>query len=137
MAFIMVPTQTLALQGLAGEALNKATSLLTAGKFIFGAIGPAVLITFFDQQEVWHAHQYSTQTSAAALAHAVPAVTAHLPAVQKMATYLGAQAGSAALTDVFVVLTLLSLATISAALFLPGRKATAVLAQAEQRPVAA
>jgi hypothetical protein len=54
-----------------------------------------------------------------------------------MATYLGAQAGSAALTDIFVVLTLLSLATISAALFLPGRKATAVLAQAEQRPVAA
>src|ERR1019366_4893231 len=61
MAFIMVPTQTLALQGLSGEPLNMATSLLTAGKFIFGAIGPAILVTYFDQQAVSHAHQLSTQ----------------------------------------------------------------------------
>ena len=137
LAFIMVPAQTLALQGLAGEALNKATSLVTAGKVISGAIGPAILITYFDQQEVRHAHLSSTQTSAAVLAHAVPGVAAHLPAARKMVTYLGAQAGAAALTDVFVVLALLSLATIFAALFLPGRKATVALAQADQRPVAA
>jgi EmrB/QacA subfamily drug resistance transporter len=134
MAFIMVPTQTLALQGLTGEPLNKATSLVTSGKFIFGAIGPAIMVTFFQQQVVSHAHQAATQASASALARAVPGVAAHLSAAQKLAMYLGAQAGASALTDVFTILTLLSLATIAAALFLPGRKATAALAQAEQRP---
>ena len=132
MAFIMVPTQTLALQGLTGEPLNKATSLLTSGKFIFGAVGPAILVTYFDQQAVAHAHQLATQASATALARAVPEVTAQLPAVQRMAVYLGAQAGANALTDVFVVLMVLSVATIGVAVFLPGRRATAAMTQANQ-----
>ena len=137
MAFIMVPTQTLALQGLTGEPLNKATSLLTAGKFIFGAIGPAILVTYFDQQAVSHAHLPATQASAGLLARALPGVSAQLPVAQKMVLYLGAQAGAGALTDVFMVLTVLSLATIAAALFLPGRTATAALVDAEQHPLAA
>jgi hypothetical protein len=53
------------------------------------------------------------------------------------ATYLSAQAGTGALTDVFIVLTILSLATIAAALFLPGRKATAALADADRQSLAA
>ena len=137
MAFIMVPTQTLALQGLSGEPLNKATSLLTAGKFIFGAVGPAVLVTYFDQQAVWHAHQPATQAGATALVRALPGVTAHLPAAQRMVIYLAARAGGSALTDVFVILTFLSLATIAAALFLPGRKATAAITQADRPSLAA
>ena len=60
-AFLMIPTQTLALQGLTGEPLNKATSLLMAGKLIFGAVGPAILVTVFDQQAVAHAHQAATK----------------------------------------------------------------------------
>jgi hypothetical protein len=100
-------------------------------------VGPAVLVTYFDQQAVWHAHQPATQAGAAALARALPSVTAHLPAAQKMATYLAARAGGSALTDVFVILAFLSLTTIAAALFLPGRKATAALTQADQPSLAA
>lgn len=136
-AFLMVPTQTLALQGLTGEPLNKATSLLMAGKLIFGAVGPAILVTVFDQQAVAHAHQAATQASAAAVERALPGVTAHVPAAQKLAVYLGAQAGSSALSDVFVVLTILSLATIGAALFLPGRKMTAAATDQAGRTLAA
>jgi EmrB/QacA subfamily drug resistance transporter len=110
---LALPTQTLALQALTGEALNKATSLVTAGKLLFGAIGPAVLVTFFEQQTIWHAGRLS----AGALAH-------HAAGAQTRAI-LAAQAGTSALHDVFVVLAYVSLVIIVLAMFLPGREATA------------
>ena len=118
---LALPTNTLALQPLTGEALNKGTSLFTAAKLLFGAIGPAVLETYFRQQTVWHANRLD---AALAQAHGAAGVQAR--------TLLAAQAGSSALHDVFVVLTWISLVIIGVGLFLPGRAAAVPQAAANQ-----
>src|SRR5258708_6971987 len=51
---IMVPTQTLALQALSGEALNKATSLVNATKLLWASIGSAALVTAYIQYTLSH-----------------------------------------------------------------------------------
>jgi hypothetical protein len=119
---LALPTQTLALQPYTGEALNKATSLVTAAKLLFGAIGPAILVTFYEQQTIWHA-----QRLGAAAGHAAAgALTAQARAL------LASQAGTSALHDVFVVLGYVSLIIVALALFLPGRQATSQEAPVQQ-----
>jgi hypothetical protein len=114
-ALLALPTQTLALQPLKGEALNKGTSLVVATKLLFGAIGPSVLVTVFEQQTVWHANRLAV----AALAQRAGAVSAQAKAM------LAAQAGTSALHDVLIVVTFTSLGIILVGLFLPGRQAAA------------
>ncbi len=124
---IMVPTQTLALEALSGEALNKATSLVNATKLLWASIGSAALVTMFIQRTVDHA---------SALTVALPAaVRAHPWSAQALAAraHVAAQAATSGMVDVFTLLLWGTLVLVVVALFLPGRRAGAA-AEAQEAP---
>ncbi len=122
---LALPTNTLALQSLTGEALNKASSLVTSTKLLFGAIGPAVLVTYFQQQTTWHANRLSV-----VLAHAHGTAGG---AGAPTSGLLAARVGSSALHDVFLVIAWISLVIVALGLCLPGRAGSAHKAAAAWR----
>jgi len=116
---ILAPAQTLALEALSGEALNKATSLVNAAKTLWGSIGSAALVTVYIQ----HARDHAVQ-----LAAALPAAARTQPA---SAQAVAARAATSGMVDVFTLLLWGALALAAVALFLPGRR---VVNAAEQDP---
>ena len=111
--FANIPVQTLALQQITGAALPRASSLFTVTRQIFSSIGVAVITTLFVQQTTQHA---------TALAAGLPTgVTPDLtnPAFIAARDQLLAQAGTAGVNDVFVLVTLGTLAVVALAFILP------------------
>ncbi len=113
MMLTILPSQTLALGGLKGEALNKASSLVNCSKLLAASIGSAVLVTFEIQQITAHANQLKAE------------------AMQNVAaggtlSDLAARAGTSGLNEVFTVLIYISLALAVIGLALPGRQVETV-----------
>lgn len=126
---VLLPTQTLALQALSGEALNKATSLVNAMKLLWASIGSAALVTAYIQFTLDHATR---------LEEALPAaLRAHPTSPQALAARAGlaAQAATSGMVDVFTLLLWGALALIVVALFLPGRRADAAAAGLSTPPL--
>lgn len=119
---IMLPTQTLALEALSGEALNKATSLVNATKLLWGSIGSAVLVTLYIQYTTTHAERLAASLPATVRAH--PASARALAA----RAHIAAQSATSGMVDVFTLLLWGTLALVAVALFLPGRHDTGVRA---------
>lgn len=120
---VSLPAQTLALEALQGEALNRATSLVSATKLLWGSIGSAALVTAYIQ---------FTASHAAHLAASLPAaVRAHPAGAQALAAraHLAARAATSGMMDVCTLLLWGTLALVVVALFLPGRRAHAAAAQ--------
>jgi EmrB/QacA subfamily drug resistance transporter len=135
LAFTLVPTQTLALEALSGAALNKATSLVNAGKLLWSSIGSAVLVTIFVQQTTAHWDQLRGQ-----LLHSVPAggvPDLHAPQVVAAYHHLLAQAGASALADVFKLLVYVAAVLVVVALAMPGRRAATEATAEQPAPAAA
>jgi EmrB/QacA subfamily drug resistance transporter len=111
--FANIPVQTLALQQITGPALPRASSLFTVTRQIFSSIGVAVITTLFVQQTAQHA--------AALTATLPPGSTPDPtnPAFVAARDHLLAQAGTAAVNDVFVLVTIGTLAVIALAFVLP------------------
>lgn len=126
---ILVPTQTLALEALSGEALNKATSLVNATKLLMASIGSAILVTAYIQSTVTHASRLAATLPAAVLAP--PSSTQALASRAQIA----AQAATSGMTDVFTLLLWSTLALVIVALFLPGRRLAATIDVREPSPI--
>jgi EmrB/QacA subfamily drug resistance transporter len=132
LALTLVPTQTLALQALSGPALNKATSLVNAGKLLWSSVGSAILVTIFMQQTTTHWDQLRGQLLHSLPAHGVPDL--HDPQVVAAYHHLLAQAGTSGLKDVFTLLVYGSLVLAVLALAMPGRQPAAAR---DEQPVPA
>ncbi len=111
--FANIPVQTLALQQITGAALPRASSLFTVTRQIFSSIGVAVMTTLFVQQTTQHA-----TTLAASLPQGVPPDPTNPAFVAARETLL-AQAGTAGINDVFLLVTIGTLAVIALAFVLP------------------
>lgn len=130
--FIQIPVQTLALEALTGDALDKASSLLISTKLIFSSIGVAILTTIFVDV---------TRSRATDLAHQVqgllpqsginPADPQMAAALHGLAAQIGTQAGTWAVQSIFWVIFYVSLGMIVLALALPGRRRAQRAAPAE------
>jgi EmrB/QacA subfamily drug resistance transporter len=114
-----VPVQTLATEGLSGAALTKGTSLVTATKSIFGAVGPSILVTFLVQQSTHYASQLKADYLQKLPVGAVPNPTS--PALAQVQKQLAAQAQTSGLNDIFSILIFVSLGIVLIGLALPGR----------------
>lgn len=125
---ILVPTQTLALEALSGEALNKATSLVNATKLLWASIGSAALVTAYIQYTVAHATRLAAALPAAVLAQPSGAQS------QAARAQIAAQAATSGMVDVFTLLLWSTLVLVVVALFLPGRRAAAAAAARESLP---
>ncbi|MGI8689313.1 MAG: DHA2 family efflux MFS transporter permease subunit [Thermomicrobiales bacterium] len=125
---ILVPTQTLALETLSGEALNKATSLVNATKLLMASIGSAALVTAYIQYTVTHATRLTAALPATTLAQ--PTGAQALAARARIAT----QAATSGMTDVFTLLLWSTLVLVVVALFLPGRRTAATTDARESSP---
>ena len=126
--FSSIPVQTLALQAITGRALPKASSLFTVTRQIFSSVGIAMITTLFVQQTASH-----TEVLRSALLAKLPPGVAPNPANPAFAAArdaLIAQAGTAGLNDVFVLVTIGTVAIILLAWALPGRQAQAAAAAA-------
>jgi predicted MFS family arabinose efflux permease len=111
--FANIPVQTLALQQITGPALPRASSLFTVTRQIFSSIGVAVITTLFVQQTAQHA----ATLTATLPPGGTPDPTN--PAFVAARDHLLAQAGTAAVNDVFVLVTIGTLAVIALAFVLP------------------
>jgi len=114
----VIPVQTLALQAIVGPALPKASSLFNVMRQIFSSIGIAIVSTLFVQQAAQHATELQRS-----LPTPPPGVTLdpNSPTVQAARQQLAAQAGTNAVNDVFLIVTIGSIIILLAALALPGR----------------
>ncbi|HET8628694.1 MAG TPA: DHA2 family efflux MFS transporter permease subunit [Thermomicrobiales bacterium] len=115
----MVPTQTLALEALRDDALNKASSLVNATKLLWASVGSAALVTVYIQHTTAHAARLAAALPAAVLAQ--PTAPAALAARAQVAT----QAATSGMVDVFTLLLWSTFALVAVALFLPGHRAAA------------
>ncbi len=109
--------QTLALEALTGEALNRASSIVQAAKNVWASIGSAVLVSVFTQHTLSHAANMTASLPKSVLAH--PASPQALAARMEIA----ARAGTSGLVDVSALLTASTALLVLIALFLPGRRA--------------
>lgn len=101
-----LPLQTVALSAITGAALPKASSLYRATGQVFSSTGVAVVSTFLVQ----HTAQHATRIATAAHAAGKP-----VPA------NIALQAGTKGTSDVFLILTISTLAAIIASFFLPNK----------------
>ncbi len=92
----LIPVQTLALQNIVGPALAKASSLYNVTRQIFSSIGIAAITTLFVQQTLAHAPQRPAGIS----------FDPNNPATQTFIANARAQAGTAAMNDVFWYVTI-------------------------------
>ncbi len=106
--FSNLPLQTLALSTVTGRALPKASSLFNATGQIFSSIGVAVLSTLLIQYSASHARDLATTAQAAGT---------------RPPANIVALAGTAALSNVFLAVTVGTGIAIVLAFFLPGRDA--------------
>jgi len=106
------------LQAIVGPALPKASSLFNVMRQIFSSIGIAIVSTLFVQQAAQHATELQRS-----LPTPPPGVTLdpNSPTVQAARQQLAAQAGTNAVNDVFLIVTIGSIIILLAALALPGR----------------
>lgn len=134
MGFMMVniSVQTLALEALKGEALDKASSLVASSKLIFSSIGVAVLTTILTGRTRSRATDLVSQLQALAGSAGVnpsnPRVVAALRAIEAQ---LGVQAGTWAIQSIFWLIFFGSLGLIVLALALPGRRRKIAAAEPE------
>ena len=105
--FTFIPVQTRALQEITGPALAKASSLLNVGRQIFSSIGTTVASVLFTQQT----NQHLTELRESALANK----TLRDP------NLLAAQAGTAGINNVFMIVTVAAVAILIISLALPGK----------------
>ncbi|HEY3367017.1 MAG TPA: MDR family MFS transporter [Symbiobacteriaceae bacterium] len=112
---ILVPTNTLALEALSGEALNKASSLVNASKLLAASIGSAALVTVYIQYTSSHATTLVAGLSQAVLANPSQTLAAR--------AQIAAQAATSGMVDVFTLLLWSMILLVALALLLPGRRA--------------
>lgn len=112
-----IPVQALAVGGLKGAELNKASSLLNSTELLVASTGSAVLLTTLLQQISQHAGQLQTQLmqQVAAGGQAPDAL-----AISKLA----AEAGTRGMNDLFNVLFYISIGLALLAFLLPAKKIT-------------
>jgi EmrB/QacA subfamily drug resistance transporter len=141
LSFVMinVPTQTLALEALKGEALAKASSLFLTTKFIFSSVGVAIITTVFvdhtQSQATTLVNQAQTLLPGSGLNPANPSVLAALRAIE--AQQIPIQAATGAIQSIFWLICFGSIALVALALALPGRKRQTAEAQAQEQPARA
>ena len=120
-AMISITVQTLALEALKGEALSKATSLVLSTKLIFSSIGVAILTTLL----VGRTHAQATN-----LIHQIEALVGQTagalggpnnPVARAIEAQIAAQAGTAAIQDIFWMIFFGSFILLAMSLLLPGR----------------
>ena len=123
-AMISITVQTLALEALKGEALSKATSLVLSTKLIFSSIGVAILTTLL----VGRTHAQATN-----LIHQIEALVGQTagalggpnnPVARAIEAQIAAQAGTAAIQDIFWMIFFGSFILLAMSLLLPGRNRT-------------
>lgn len=122
-AMISITVQTLALEALKGEALSKATSLVLSTKLIFSSIGVAILTTVL----VGRTHAQATNLIdqiEALVGQAAGALGANNPVARAIQAQIGAQAGTAAIQDIFWMIFFGSFILLAMSLLLPGRNRT-------------
>lgn len=110
--FTAIPMQTLAIQTVTGPALPKAMSLFNTTRQVASSIGIAVLATLFAQQASQHVREI---TSAAAQAGGAAAPS------PEMRAQLFAQAGTHAMNDVFLFVTIGTIIMLALSFALPGK----------------
>jgi DHA2 family multidrug resistance protein len=121
--FIQIPTQTLALEALKGEALDKASSLLISTKLIFQSIGVAILTTIFVNLTRSRATDLAQQLRALLPGAGInPGDPAALAALRAVEAQIGTQAGTFAVQSIFWLISFTSLGLVVLALLLPGRR---------------
>lgn len=114
---VLMPAQTLALEKIHGPALPKASALFNATRQIFASIGIALFVTLFVQRTAYH-----TQTLQAQLPQDLIAGGAgDNPALQAARERLLAQAGTAGINDVFLLVTAGTVLLLLLSFALPGR----------------
>jgi len=123
-----IPVQTLALASITGPALAKASSLFNVTRQIFSSIGIAVLATLFVQQSAQHATEIRSTLPTPA---AGTVIDPNSPAFVQ----LSSQAGTTAMNDVFMFVTIGTVILLLIAFALPGRmrKAEAPVTEGEVR----
>jgi EmrB/QacA subfamily drug resistance transporter len=108
-----IPVQTLAMQSLVGRELPRASSLFNVTRQIFSSIGIAVLATLFVQQTTYHAGELRNQITRGQLKP---------PTTPQEQTGLVAQAGTMAMNDLFLYVTIGCVILLLVAFILPSRK---------------
>ncbi len=135
LSFVMinVPTQTLALEALKGDALAKASSLFLATKFIFSSVGVAIITTVFvdhtRSQATSLVSQIQTLLPGSGLNPTNPSVLAALRTMETQ--QIPIQAATSAIQSIFWLICFGSIALVALALLLPGRKRQTAETQTE------
>ncbi len=115
-----IPVQTLALTGITGRDLPKASSLFNVTRQIFSSVGLALLLTLFVQQTSSHAGELRSQALQSGVAG--QAFDPNSPAAKSAIEQLTARAGTAGMNDVFLFVTIGTVLLLLVALALPGSK---------------
>jgi len=133
LSFIIIPSQTLALEALTGEALTKASSLLLSTKLIFASVGVAIITTIFVDRTRSRATDLISQLQALiGGAGGSPSNPQALAALRALEAQLGVQAGAWAIQSIFWLIFFGALGVIVLALLLPGRRRHLAATQPEQ-----
>ena len=137
-AMISLTVQTLALEALKGEALSKATSLVLSTKLIFSSVGVAILTTVLVSRTRAQATDLIHQLQALA-GQAVGGLGSNNPVARVIEAQIGAQAGAAAVQDIFWMIFFGSFILLALSLLLPGRNRPMASDEAadEEKPVPA
>ncbi|HEY7358319.1 MAG TPA: DHA2 family efflux MFS transporter permease subunit [Ktedonobacterales bacterium] len=136
LSFVMinVPTQTLALEALKGDALAKASSLFLTTKFIFSSIGVAIITTIFVDHTQSQATSLVGQIQAllpgSGLNPTNPSVLAALRTME--AQQIPIQAATSAIQSIFWLICFGSIGLVVLALLLPGRHRQSAAAAAAE-----
>jgi hypothetical protein len=138
LSFVMinVPTQTLALEALNGEALAKASSLFLTTKFIFSSIGVAIITTIFVDHTQSQATNLVSQIQALLPGSGLnPTNPGVLAALRTMETQqIPIQAATSAIQSIFWLICFGSIALVALALLLPGRQRQSAAAEVQEKP---
>jgi len=137
-AMIAISVQTLALEAQKGEALAKASSLVMSTKFIFSSVGVAILTTVLVSRTRSQATDLIHQLQALA-GQAAGALGPNNPVARVIEAQIGAQAGAAAVQDIFWMIFFGSFILLAMSLLLPGRNRPMAsdAAADEEKPVPA
>ncbi|HEX8728889.1 MAG TPA: hypothetical protein VF739_09720, partial [Ktedonobacterales bacterium] len=119
-AMIAISVQTLALEAQKGEALAKASSLVMSTTFIFSSVGVAILTTVLVSRTRSQATDLIHQLQALA-GQAAGALGPNNPVARVIEAQIGAQAGAAAVQDIFWMIFFGSFILLAMSLLLPGR----------------
>ncbi len=139
LGFTFIPSQTLAFLTLRGPALAKASSLFNVTRQIASSIAVAITIALLGQQTNLYLNQLQAE-AVSKLPPGTPPLQPTDPQFGQFMQQLGSKAGTHAVTDVFIYLSIATVLVLALSFVLPSRKAMvtqqAELVEAGKQPVA-